>query len=293
MKTSKVLVLLSSLVAVLALVANSVGLFWQDGGSPFPFTTLRGQTIQMYGQGLYRNDTFFKAPILRGTDAIFLFICIPLLILSIVLYRRGSLRGRVLLTSMLSCFLYDSASLAFGAAYNNLYLVYMFWFSASLFAFVLAFTSIDLQSLASRISPRLPRRGIAVFLIIAGLSVFVWLIDIISGLASGQAPAGLASYTTDVTGIIDLGIIAPTAFLASVLLFRRAPLGYLLAAILLILNANIGAIVMAQTVAQALHGIFLNIGQLIGYVGSFVVTSLFAIGFSISLFSSISERENQ
>jgi hypothetical protein len=43
MKTSKAVVWLSSLIVVLALVAAGIGLFWQDGGHSFSFTTLRGQ----------------------------------------------------------------------------------------------------------------------------------------------------------------------------------------------------------------------------------------------------------
>lgn len=57
MKTSNVVVWLSSLIVVLALVAASIGLFWQDGGSSFTFTTIRGDTISIAGQGLYRYDT--------------------------------------------------------------------------------------------------------------------------------------------------------------------------------------------------------------------------------------------
>lgn len=59
MNTSNIVVWLSSLIALLALIAAGVGLFWRDGGSPYPFSTLRGQTAHIYGQGLYRYDTLF------------------------------------------------------------------------------------------------------------------------------------------------------------------------------------------------------------------------------------------
>jgi hypothetical protein len=41
----------------MAACAARVGLFWQDAGQPFSFTTLRGQTVEIYGQGLYRHGT--------------------------------------------------------------------------------------------------------------------------------------------------------------------------------------------------------------------------------------------
>jgi len=289
MKQQTALNWLVPLLAILSVLAFGTGLFSQTVGQPFTFTTLHGQTVEIYGQGLYQYDTTFKAPILRGSDAVYLFLCIPLLGIAFTFYRRGSLRGGIFLTGMLAVFLYNFASMAFGAAYNNMFLAYLLGFSASLFAFILAFTSIDPEALTERISPKLPRRGMAVFIAFAGTSVFVWLVEIIGGLTSGQAPESLASYTTDITAVLDVGVIAPVAFLTSVLLFRRIPLGFLLAPVLLILNASIGVIVIAQTISQALAGITLSIGQYIGFVGSFVILSLIAVWLSIRFFRSIKD----
>lgn len=289
MKRSNVVVGLSSLVALLALVAAGAGLFWPGEGSPFTFTTLRGQTVEMYGQGLYRYDTFFKAAILRGTDGVTLLVGIPLLVWAIGCYQRDSLRGGLLLTGVLAYFLYKSASLALGVAYNDLILVYIVYFSASLFAFVLAFTSIDLPALSARVSPNLPHGWIAAFLFLAGLSVFVWLIDIIGGLAQGRAPENLASYTTEITYPIDLGIIAPAAFLGGVLVLRRAPLGYVLAATLLTLNALVGVMVVGQSIAQTLAGITLSTVEWVAFVGTFVVMSVVAVWLLALLFRHIED----
>jgi hypothetical protein len=289
MKSSKTLVILSVLVAVLASIAAAGGLFWQDEGEPFTFTTLHGQTVEIYGQGLYRHDSSFHAPVLRGTDAIMLFACVPLLVVAILLYRRGTLRSRFLLTGALTCFLYNAASLALGAAYNNLFLLYVVYFSASLYAFVLAFTSIDLEALPAHIAPRLPSRGIAVFMFIAGLSPCVWLIEIVAALVQGQAPQNLASYTTDVTTVIDVGIITPAAFLAGLLLLRRKPLGYLLATTLLILLTLVGLVVVGQTVMQTLDGVVLSTGELMTYMMPFVLLSLIAVWLTIILFRNLSD----
>ena len=53
MRTSNTIVWLSSLICLLALVAAGAGLFWPDGGSPFSFTAIRGEIVQIYGRGLY------------------------------------------------------------------------------------------------------------------------------------------------------------------------------------------------------------------------------------------------
>jgi hypothetical protein len=98
---SRSVIWLSSLVAVLALLSTIVGLFSQGGPGEFAFRTVRGETVQMYGHGIYRYDTLFQAAINRGTDAVTLVLGIPLLVVSVLLYRGGSLRGRLLLTSAL------------------------------------------------------------------------------------------------------------------------------------------------------------------------------------------------
>lgn len=91
------------------------------------------------------------------------------------------------------------------------------------------------------------------------------------------------------TYLLDPGLIAPSAFMASYLLFRSRPLGYLLATILMILNALVGVMVIGQTVMQTQAGISLSPGQLIAYVGSLTVMGLFALGLLWKFFGSIAE----
>ncbi|HVN53045.1 MAG TPA: hypothetical protein VMT46_01850 [Anaerolineaceae bacterium] len=281
MKNQTALNILVPLIAILVLVSAGMGLFWQDGGSPFAFTTLRGQTVQISGQGLYHYDTAFRVPIFRGTDAVTLFAALPMLIAAFVVAQRGSLRGRLFLAGILAYFLYNAASIALGVAYNNLFLVYVAYFSASLFAFGLAIRSIDLSDLSARVSPGLPRRGIAILLIVAGLAVLVaWLGDIIGPLVSGGVP-GIASYTTEATYVFDLGIIVPACGLSAILLLRRNPLGLLSSLVLLVLLAVIGLVVATQTIFQSLAGFNLGPGEFVGKAGSFMVLSLFAIGLTV------------
>jgi hypothetical protein len=289
MKRSNILIWLSVLVAILAGVYASVGLFSQGGNGPFTFTNLHGITTDIYGLGIYRNDSAFKAPILRGTDAVTLFVCVPALLVAIFLYRRGSLRGGLFLTSMLAYFLYNSASLGFGAAYNDLLLVYIASFSASLFAFILACTSIDLDILAERTSSKFPRRGVAIFLFFAGLSLLVWIVDIVSALVQRTFPVNLGPYSTEATYVIDLGIILPTAYLAGVLVLRHKPLGTMLASILITVNVTIGLVVASQSIMQALAGIILTPAEYAAYVAPFVTLSVVAIWVVTLIFRNISE----
>jgi hypothetical protein len=290
MKISKAVIILSILVGIFAIAQSAAGLFISGGPGPFEFTTLRGETVLMSGQGLYALDTFFKAPIFRGTDALTLFVCVPLLIIALILYRGGTMRGKLFLTSILSFFLYNSISVAMGVTYNNFFLLYIFYFSVSLFAFFLAAQSIDLKALASSVSPGFPRKGIAILLFVAAAALlFAWLGDILTPLFTGSLPK-VTSYTTDVTYAVDLGVIAPVCIIAGIQLLRRKDAGYLLSSILLMMLAVVGLMVSLQTFFQLSAGITLTPGELIGKAGSFILLAVIATLFIVRFFKSVEEK---
>ena len=277
LRQSSAVVPLAALIAVLALVATGVGLFLQDGGSAFAFTTLRGQTAEMYGQGLYRYDTLFAGAGARGTDAVTLFLGVPLLALATTLYRRGSLGGGLLLTGMLGYFLYVYASMSLAYAFNALFLVYVALFSASLFAFILTFNSVAPEALSPRVLDRLPRRGPAIYMIVAGLlTSLIWLEGPITAYLTGNPPARMDSYTTLVTYSLDLAIIVPACVVSGSLILRRDALGYRIAFPLLVLIVMLLPAIVAQTISQVSAGVSLTPGEIVGPVSGFLTLGLLA-----------------
>lgn len=290
LKTSAVPVWLAVIIVVLALIAAGVGLFWRSGSDPISVTTIRGETVELYGQGLYRRDTLFVGAANRGTDAVTLFLGIPLLVVTALLYRRGSLRGGLLLMGALTWFLYVYASYALGAvAYNDLFLIYVALFSASLYALVVMFRSIDTQPLAESVSPRLPRRGLAVFLFVSGaLTAIIWLIEPVSALLTDEPPAGLDTYSTLFTTALDIGVIVPATVIAGLLVLRRDPLGYLIAVPLLVLEAMLAPMIGAQTVSQVSAGVSFTAGEIVGPIAGFTVLALVAIWFLVAVLRAIS-----
>jgi len=280
MKPHPALHLLIPLLALLALAATLGGLLWPGGPGPSEFTTLHAQAAELDGRGLYAADTVFIAAAFRGTDLVTLVVFVPLLLLAHAPYRRGSLRGLLVLAGVLCYFLYNAVTMAFAAAYNQFFLVYVAYLPVSLFAFILVLLSIDYAGLPARLAPRLPWRGAALFLAIAGLApLALWLSDVIASLLDGRIPELLGPYTTIFTYAIDLGLIVPAVYLAAWLLWRRAALGYVLGLVLLVLLAGIGLAVVGQTAAQVQAGIVLSPGVFVGFVGSWVVLALIALAF--------------
>jgi hypothetical protein len=290
-KNRRALNWLVPLIIVLTFITAGVGLFYRSGSGPFPFTTVHGETVRMAGLGIYFHDTLFIASLSWGTDLVTLFIGVPLLAVAAWLTRRGSLRGGLLLTGVLAYFLYYGASLGLGTAYNRLFLVYIALFSASFYAFILAFTAFDLAELAGRLSPRLPRRGMAVFMVIVGAGLgLIWLSDAMAAALAIRPPAGLGSYTTIVTYTLDIGIIAVACILAAVQLFRRQPMGYLLSGVLNIMLVLVATMVIGQTTMQLRAGIPLTPGEIIGKSASFVMMGIVAFWLTVVLLRGVAFR---
>lgn len=288
MKQNSVLRWLVPVAALGGLVSSAAGLFWQAAGEPRTFMSVHGREVELYGRGLYRADSLFSAAAFRGTDAAMLFAMLPLLLLAWAWWRRGSLRGGFFLAGMLSVFAYNSASMALGAAYNPLFGVYIVYFSASFYALVVALLGADLAALPGRVSRRLPARGMAIFLWVAGAApLFLWGSDIVASLLAGGPPELLGPYTTMFTHAVDIAIIVPAAALAGVLVWRREPLGWLLACVMLTLLAAIGLIVVGQTAMQLQAGIEFSPGQLVGFIGSWLVLAGLAAWLLVLLFRAL------
>ena len=294
MKSSRIVIWLSGLIAVLAIAAAGIGLFYQDVGSSYLFTTLHGQSVLIYGQGLYRYDIPIIAVGFRAADAITLVLALPLLFLSLVLYQRGKLQGGLLLAGVLTYFLYSYGSMAFGAAYNSLFLVYVILFSASLFALVILLTSFDMLELPTHFSAGLPRRRIGIFLIVSGIILsLVWLaLSLVPALLGGTVPLEVASYTTFITGVVDIGIVAPALVVSGALLLRNAPIGYLLSSAMLVFTVTLGTSLLMSGIAQLLTGV-VSTGQFMGFTLPFAILTLIALWLTVILFRKCSDMTSE
>lgn len=290
MKTQPALNYLVPLIVVLAFAAAAFGLFTPRDGSLHTFTTARGETVDLWGQGLYRFDTPIGASGFLAGDIVTLALAIPILLITLGMYRRGSLKGGLLLSGTLAYFLYTYASLGFGAAYNNFFLAYTVIFSASLFGLILILLSFDVQALPTHFGAGLPRKGIGLFLMISSVILsLIWLVlSIIPALLADQAPPEAYYYTTFTTGIIDIGIVAPVLLVAGVLIRRNAPSGYLFASALLIFTCILGANLTAGGIMQVAQSI-ITLGQAMTFTVPFVILTLFAIGYTFILFRSMTE----
>lgn len=258
-KSGNILTRIALLILPLAMLAAGAGLFWQGSGAAYPFQTLRGETVMIRGHGLYRFDTLNSASQETGQDVVTLLVGVPLLATGLVLSRKNSLRGRLLLAGALGYFLYTYAAMSFLTAFNPLFLVYVALFSLSLFGFILALSSLDAQAVASHITAGFPRRTVAAYFIVVALFLsLAWLGLVGPPSLNGQPPAGLESAITMVIQALDLGVIVPTSLISAVLLLRQQPWGYCLSSVVLLKILTMGTALIAMIIAQLLAGVAID-----------------------------------
>lgn len=287
---SRGLVALAGAVGVLAAITAAVGLLWTGSGEAYLFQTLRGETVEIFGRGLYAHNTAFQVGANWGVDLVALALGIPLLAVAAHLYRRSSLRGHLLLIGSFGFFLYYGASYALGTvAYNQLFLVYTALFSASLFGLILALVRLEPGLLAPDAS--MPRRIIGWFMIVSGVvTAVIWLLDPVAALVAGETPSALGNQTTLFTHALDLGVIVPTAVLSGVMILRGRLFGYAAAMSLLVLEVALLPMIAIATYAQIRLGVSFTTAEILGPIGGFSVVALGAVGAIVAVLRHMPNR---
>lgn len=277
MKHKSALRWLIPMIGILALLAAGMGVFDRTPGQPYPYTNHRGEEVMINGQGLYFYDTVSMAAQQQGNDLVTLVVGLPLLMISTWLAFRGSLRGRLLLTGTLGFFLYTYMSMSLLTSFNALFLVYVALFTLSLYAFILSMMSFDLRTLSACFSERLPRGWIvALLFFVGGFLLLAWLGRIVPPLLGGQTPA-LENTTTLVIQAMDLGLLAPLAVLAGVLLLRRSPWGYLLASVAILKFVTMGLAVSTMSIVMALRGVPESMGVMVPFLAITLLNLVMAV----------------
>lgn len=250
---------LSVIGLVLVSTASLVGIVLDDGGEPYGVTSFRGQAVEIYGgHGLYRSDSVAKAVTFRGFDWANLVVCVPLLVLGMRLYRRGQLRGQLILAAICTYLAYNYLIGVMGNAFNGMFLVWTALFSIGAFGAALTLASIDAPSLPERLAAGFPRRSLAIYMLVLAFALLSqYLAQVLTAYATGQPPALLETYTTLELAALELGIMVPLHVVGAVLLWQRRAWGYLIAiplafaAAMTFIALSVGQVLLHLTFARA------------------------------------------
>lgn len=276
-------------IIVMLIIITTVGVSSFKTDRSYIFTNQYGDDVEMFGNGIYANDSYFKAPIFIGTDLVMLLIVVPMLIIALIKDIKGrTVKSKLLLISIIGTVLYYATSISFGVTYNVLHLLYILLFSTSLFSLFKLIMEIDFNELRRKQKLDLPSKGIKAFLIVSGIALIVaWLPDIIPTIISNSSLPLIEVYTTEITYILDMGVISPLLFICLYYLKNKDGLGDVILAIMLKLCVIIGLILPMQTVFQLIAGIEIPIPALITKVSIFILLSIFASFFNYKFYKNI------
>ena len=278
------------IVIILTLfVITIIGINSFDTTNSYEFVNQYGDTVMIWGSGIYSHDSYFKAPIFIATDYVVLFILIPMMIVALIIeIRKRSVKTKLFLTSIISTALYYSTSIVFGVTYNKLHLIYILLFASTFFTLIVLIAEIDRGELKRKQLWQLPTKGITIFLIISGISLFIaWLPDIVPTIISDNTLSLIEVYTTEITYVLDMGIVSPVIFICLYMLRRQKIFGSILLAINLNACAIIGIMVILQTLLQLKAGIEISLPVIITKVGIFVVLASISVYYNIKFYRNI------
>lgn len=263
MKNIKIISILVILIGVLSSFSCILGLMNQDSSQTREFISITGETVKIYGSGLYKNDSLSVVAQGQASDFVTLFLAIPLLIFSLIKTLKQSFKGSLLLIGTFAYFLYTYVSYTFLWTYNNLFIVYVSLMSMSLFALILSIQTIDLNELHNKFSNKLPVKILSTYqFFIAVMIGMLWMGKIITSLLTNTPPVGLEHYTTLVIQAMDLGFVVPLAFLSGYLLLKKRPYGYLLTSIIILKGISMLTSITAMIINMIVSGIEVSLIEL-------------------------------
>jgi hypothetical protein len=242
--------LLSIVIIMMLGICSLLGILSMDFTKSFDVVNQYGDTVAIFGSGIYSGDTYFKAPILIGTDFCILFVVVPLFIQFLTKKKKGNSNiNRLNLMALYAVAFYYSASIAFGVKYNQLHLVYIALFGCTLFGMFKIFREIDLGKMNYPLT-----KGLKVYLVVIGIALIVaWLPDIIPTIFSGRPLQLIGVYTTEITYVLDMGIIAPLCLICLHMLGKKDPIGIVALAAILKLCIIIGIMMIPQPVPAGIR----------------------------------------
>jgi hypothetical protein len=210
--------------------------------------------------GLYRDAEWARAAWF-GNDLVTLFVAVPLLAVSLVLARRGSLRGELVWYAMLGYAVYNYAYYIFGARMNELFPLYVLLFVLPIVALILALGRLDAEVVAAEFSPRTSVRWISGYMAFTGVGLAVaWTAQWAQWVFAGVEPSiGEEAFT--LIAALDLSLMVPFFLIGAVLLWRRRPWGYVLGAIMNLKGATYTLVLTAGSAVGAARGIEGSAGQ--------------------------------
>ena len=263
------------LIIILLLITVSLcGVLSLDFSNAWSYINQYGDEVKLFGSGIYKDDSYFKAPIFIGSDLCVLFFLVPLFVISVIKDLRASTaKTQLRLVSIEAISLYYAVSLCIGVKYNRIFVLYVILFSLLFFTLIKRMRDLSTNNYSYEM-----KKSDAAFLIFSGISLCVaWWPDIIPTILNGTSLSLIENHTTEPTYVLDLGIISPLCFISLFLLKKKDSFGLVLYAILLQSIIVVAVMMITQSAVQFASGAEIPLPALVSKSIIFVILGLFAL----------------
>lgn len=254
MKFKKQITLLVILICITSFITTLLGIFSNSGEGSYSYKTIRGETIEIYGKGLYRHMSSDVAIQGIAQDYVTLFIGIPILIFGLFYCRKGKVKAKFLLTGSLLYFFLTYLFYTAMAMYNEMFLAYVLLLSCSLFALILNLISFDYKNPIFKFDKTI---RIAAYFLITNSTIIgiLWLSVILPPLLNKTLyPIGLQHYTTLIVQGFDLGVFLPLGFVSAILALRKSVFGNIFTTIYIIFLSILMTALTSKVIFMAYSG---------------------------------------
>lgn len=262
------------IIILLLIIISLCGILSLDFSKVYSYINQYGDEVKLFGSGIYKDDSYFKAPIFIGTDLCVLFFGVPLFIISLIKdFRNSTENTQLRLVSIEAISLYYAVSLCFGVKYNRIFVLYVILFSLLFFTLIKRMRNLSRYNYSYEM-----KKSDAAFLVFSGISLCVaWWPDIIPTIINKTSLKLIENYTTEPTYVLDLGIISPLCFISLILMKKKDSFGVVLYAILLQSIMIVAVMMICQSAVQFASGVEIPLSALISKSIIFIILGLFAI----------------
>ncbi|MCY7293157.1 MAG: hypothetical protein LH615_13345 [Ferruginibacter sp.] len=253
---------LSIIATILAAIASGIGLF----------------NAEIY------NDNAFVKSAWYANDWVTLVVAVPSLIIALVLSKNGDFKPKLVWLGLMGYLFYNYAFYLFGAAFNNIFLLYVAIYTLSFFALIMGLAALPVQNiigtskiLRNEIPILSGQRAVSFFLIL--ISIMLCLVEIppcFTFITKGAIPEIIVKTQihTSIVYALDLSFVVPAMVLGAILLWQNKGWGIILSAMMLVKCFTYGLVLTFGTFLLMKKGlsndpllpvwIFITVGGLVG-----------------------------
>jgi len=181
-------------------------------------------------------------------------IVLPIFVSALIFSIKGSIRANLILLGVVYSVLYNNMHMLFGEDYNKLLMIYILIFFVSVLALVYGFMMIDYQKISEI---NLTKKSLVILVIpvvFFSLILFLMYVSQYTVYIFTDEILPLYSGNKDFESLIpklNFSFIVFPGIISSLWLFKKKPMGFVLAIIILILGLNLFIVMIIAAVFQS------------------------------------------